>query len=405
MAAECPPPVRPPEWNSPQAALIWCPAEHVTLRLRAQLGPWGRDSGRQLIWVEALDDDSLMPRLARAADALSSLEARDCRVLLLDQADRRRCSQGLDWELVSRCFSADSLAAVLARHREPWLADLLQVGRLGFHYQPIVELQTARAFGYEALVRGEDRDGRTIGPVTMLAAARRMALLDELDRRARLAAVGSLPGGELPASARLFVNFLPETVYDPPHCLGPMFEAAQAAGVPADRLVLEVSGAETAGRHGPWQAADEGHLRWVLDYVRSQGAGVCIDDLGGGPAGLLRVANLEADYLKLDLELIGQGHSSRLEGGQLVDNLLQLAGDRNMTVIAERVESPQQLLFCRSAGIGLVQGRLLAEPSPVLPPRRAQRPWLARIAQLAAVGPSATHLAGVSRPPATKRQG
>ena len=394
-------------WQDLGAALIGCPSAHVARKLRRQLGTWARDRGHQLIWVEATDDDVLIDRLARAADALSPLERRDCRVLLLaDRAElfRYQPPEGAspDWSLLGRAFAAESLAVILARYRDRWLIDLLREDRLTFHYQPVIDATTGRAFGYECLLRGIDAgggpasaevptsrdpaassgegstrrdEGGTIGPVTMLTAAQRMGLLHALDQAARTKAVASAPVVAMGPSARLFVNVLPQTVYDPAHCLQPMFEAAQAAGLAPGQLVLEVSGA--AGQ------ADENHLRGLFDFVRSRGWAVCIDDLGGGPEGLLGLVHLETDLVKLDMQRV-DGRTDRL-----AENLVQIARDRGIRVIAECVEQPEQLRQALGIGVDLVQGRLLCEPAAQLPPRGRQSNWLARISQFRAATGSA----------------
>ena len=111
---------------------------------------------------------------------------------------------------------------------------------------------------------------------------------------------------------------------------------------------------------------DIGRLRRAVEACRVAGIRVAADDVGAGNAGLRLLSQLRFDIVKIDLSLVQGGalHDTSLE---IVRTLRDLADRWGALVMAEGIETPAQLDFVRSLGIGAGQGYLLGRPdgSPV----------------------------------------
>ena len=250
-------------------------------------------------------------------------------------------------------WTAGPAEQVLRRVETPWFPGLMAARALRFEFQPIVDPEAGVVHGNEALVRSALPD-RTLSPADLIEAARAHDALLQFDQMCRTAAItqgapAMLGGGE----GRLFVNFMPLTIYDPVVCLRTTFAAADAVGIPVTRLVFEVVESE--------QFPHIDHLRAILEAYREQGAGVALDDVGSGNTAIRYIDELEPDYVKLDRELLRRavetGEGSMYEG--LVGHCRALG----IRVIAEGLETAEELAYCRELGVDLVQGYLVGRPA------------------------------------------
>jgi EAL domain-containing protein (putative c-di-GMP-specific phosphodiesterase class I) len=247
-------------------------------------------------------------------------------------------------------WTAGPLAPILGRLDTPWLPEMLNTDALRFDYQPIVDTHTMGIHGHECLVRGGgDFTDRTPGAI--IEAARHHDAVLKFDQCARrLAILNGAP--RLGDDDLLFVNFLPMTIYDPEVCLRTTFDAATQVGADFSRIVFEVVESE--------QFPDVDHLRAILDAYRARGARVGLDDLGAGNTALNFVARLKPDYVKLDRELIATAVASGSTA--MVEGIVRYARDSGILIIAEGIETPEELAFAREVGADFVQGYLIARP-------------------------------------------
>ncbi len=100
----------------------------------------------------------------------------------------------------------------------------------------------------------------------------------------------------------------------------------------------------------------------AVESCRAAGMRIAADDVGAGNAGLRLLAQLRFDIVKIDLSLV-QGGTVRATSQEVVRTLKDLADRWGALVIAEGVETPEQLAFVRSLGIRAGQGYLLGRPS------------------------------------------
>ena len=212
-------------------------------------------------------------------------------------------------------------------------------------FQPIVSLAAGGAVAYEALVRS--RDPRFASPAQLIAYASDAGRSQELGREIRRLCAGAV--ADLPGSASLFVNLDAADLLD-----DELFSATSALSAHAERVVLEVT------ERGALE--EIGDIAARMRALRALGFRVAVDDLGAGYAGLSSVAVLEPDYVKLDMTLTRDLAKSRVRT-RLVASMLDACRDMQMLLIAEGVETEDELRALRALDCDLVQGYHFARPT------------------------------------------
>jgi EAL domain-containing protein (putative c-di-GMP-specific phosphodiesterase class I) len=248
--------------------------------------------------------------------------------------------------------AAAAARSVAHRERARQVAELratLRDRAVYIEYDPIVVADTGAVFGYEALARGVERSLRS--PEVMFAVAAEANLLWELSRLCRAKAFEGMRN-RLAPNQLLFVNVDPHDFADP-----------QFADEPAFLRDLRSTGGD--GLHDPRQVVieitertaikDYPALRERLRTFRARGYRFAVDDAGSGYAGLGSIANLEPDFIKLDISLI-TGIDTNLIKQNLVETMVRYANEQGARVIAEGVERAEELATVRSLGVHLVQG-------------------------------------------------
>lgn len=256
---------------------------------------------------------------------------------------------------------ADSVAQRLAATQlAVHVRDVLAAGEtLEMHLQPIVALDKPlrTPVGYEALARFNTTPYEA--PNVWLERASRAGLQHELELSCVRAALAHLK--KMPASPYLAVNVSPETL------VSAEFERIITAA-PADRLVVEVT------EHAVVREYDS--LQKVIGGLRQHGLRLAVDDAGAGFASFRHVLELGPEIIKLDTHLIRGIHEDRGREA-LVRSLVSFAADVGATLIAEGIESREDLVTLCSAKVPFGQGYLFAHPGPVptiLRRRRASTP-------------------------------
>jgi EAL domain-containing protein (putative c-di-GMP-specific phosphodiesterase class I) len=212
-------------------------------------------------------------------------------------------------------------------------------------YHPIVVTDTLAIFGYEALARGVMRSLRS--PEVMFDVAAEADLLWELSRLCRSRAIEGLETRLQPGEL-LFLNVDPHDFSDP------AFNENEV--VHPDRVVIEIT-ERTAIKDYP-------KFRERLRAFRDKGFRFAVDDAGNGYAGLGSIANLEPDFIKLDLSLINAIDTNFIKQN-LVETMVKFASDHGAKVIAEGVERAEEFATVKELGVELVQGFFLHRPSSV----------------------------------------
>jgi predicted signal transduction protein with EAL and GGDEF domain len=241
----------------------------------------------------------------------------------------------------------------LAMHAE--LRRALLQHELELHYQPVIDLASARIGYAEALLRWRHPDRGLLLPAAFLPIAENAGLMTDIDRyvihhacRAiarRLAGGGWVPiAVNVSAESFLLAEF-PDWVAD----------ALAVSRAPAAMLEIEITEV-TAVRDFHRAAASLGRLRQV-------GVGITLDDFGVGYSSLAQLKHLAADKLKID-QCFTAGVPTATKDAAIARALAGLGRDLGMRVVAEGVETVSQLEFYRELGVRYAQGFLFDRPLP-----------------------------------------
>jgi EAL domain-containing protein (putative c-di-GMP-specific phosphodiesterase class I)/GGDEF domain-containing protein len=209
-------------------------------------------------------------------------------------------------------------------------------------YHPIVLATTREIFGYEALARGQMRTLRS--PEVMFEVAAEADLIWELSRLCRARALEGM-STRLEGDQLLFLNVDPTDFNDP------AFNELEVAE--PSRVVIEIT-ERTAIKDYP-------KFRDRLKAFREMGYRFAVDDAGSGYAGLGSIANLEPDFIKLDISLISAIDTNFIKQN-LVQTMVKFADDHGAKVIAEGVERAEEFKTVQELGVHLVQGFFLHRP-------------------------------------------
>lgn len=208
-------------------------------------------------------------------------------------------------------------------------------------YQPLVDLKTRKVFAYEALVRSKSSDFDS--PMSLFAAAVQHSCTGELGRIIRELAIEGCP--QYP----LFLNIHPaelneKFVVQPDD---PIFQHGED-------VYLEIT-----------EGVPLSHFRLcqsVLREVRGRGVYLVVDDLGAGYSNLRYIADLHPRVVKLDRDLImGLVKDTRMF--KLVSAIVVLCRELDAMVVAEGIETTDELDAVLAAGAHFAQGYLLAKPA------------------------------------------
>ena len=218
-------------------------------------------------------------------------------------------------------------------------------------YEPIVDLQTGQVKGWEALARGPE-DDYFCSPEVMFDFADEVGALFDLEKACLKQAVCGLGG--LEASQKLFLNINPETFASPIFRDGDIAHLLRSHGLAPHDVVFEITEHHSIN--------DFGQFHRALQQYRAQGFAMAIDDMGTGYSGLLRIAFLRPEYLKVDMSLV-RGIDSNPMQRALVETLVTFAEKVGSTLIAEGIETATEFSSLRGMGVRYGQGYYLARPS------------------------------------------
>ena len=217
------------------------------------------------------------------------------------------------------------------------------------HFQPIVDLRSGEAIGSEALSRFVEQPVRP--PDAWFAEAAEIGLGVELELTALEMALGQLR--YLPNGMYLSLNASVETM------LSSDFRGI-LTNSPAERIVLELT------EHTP--VTDYRAFAESMSALRSHGVRLAVDDAGSGFSSFSHVLNLKPDIIKLDIALtrgIDKDPARQSLGRALLTFGLEAY---RTTIVAEGIETKEELETLRSLGCPGGQGYLLGRPARLYPP-------------------------------------
>ncbi len=231
--------------------------------------------------------------------------------------------------------------------------------RLLPYYQPQISMQTGEILGFEALLRRRDRSGQICLPGTIAEAFNDfevaeaiginmldMVIADMIDWRAQGLECGKM---SINASAAEFRNR---------DFINRLIDHTDGAGIPRDRLVIEVTEGVFVGRSAPMASE-------MITELKHAGFGISLDDFGTGYASLTHLREIPVDALKIDRSFIQDlfGDTGN-DSAAIVSAIIKLGQGLGKTVVAEGIETDRQAEFLRAHGCSAGQGYLFGRPAP-----------------------------------------
>jgi diguanylate cyclase (GGDEF)-like protein len=218
-------------------------------------------------------------------------------------------------------------------------------------FQPIVDLRTGLILGFEGLIR-PDPTGPLPDTARLFAAAAAAGRTVELD----VACIDQvLMGARAIGPDRLLtLNLSPRTLEVRDFDAGWLLQGLYRNGISPGRVIVELTERE--------EIDDLVRLRRTFEHLRQYGLRIAADDVGAGNSGLRLLSQVQFDIVKLDLSLVQDG-VRRMGARAVLQSLRDLALDQGAQVVAEGVETREQLQVLRDLRIGAGQGYLLGRPA------------------------------------------
>jgi diguanylate cyclase (GGDEF)-like protein len=225
------------------------------------------------------------------------------------------------------------------------------------HYQPIMDLSTGRRKAVEALVRWEHPLRGTVSPGSFIPLAEETGAIVPIGRWVLNTACEQVAEWrQSPDSSdlRLCVNVSPSQLGDS-LLVSDVSRALKKSGLPAEALVLEIT--ESA-----FLLSDE-QLAATIGELAALGVFIALDDFGSGYSSLGYLSKLPIGILKIDLSFV-----SRIDQGPeeaaVAQAIIMLGHTLGLEIVAEGIETTEQLAELRRRGCPLGQGFLLGRPAP-----------------------------------------
>jgi EAL domain-containing protein (putative c-di-GMP-specific phosphodiesterase class I) len=307
--------------------------------------------------VDENDADGLLNELA---DLAVEVAAPDTDMLVLGAADTSRPNVRVITAATARSVRKALMTTTPPRDRAAIdlteLRAALQHARIETRYQPIIRMEDRCPIGLEALARLNHPQQGTLLPDRFVPQIEDAGLAADLTRLVSARALTDMLGPYLAdRSVSMSVNF-PLDVLLHPAALDLLEAQRSAAGIPASRIIVELT--ESRPVH------DFPMLRKSLDRLRGLGYGAAIDDVGPAVPRLAPLLDLPFTSLKLDKDLVQQVLDSP-EIHAFLEETIRQAKARNLTVVAEGVETDAIWQTMQSLGADQAQGFLAARPLPI----------------------------------------
>jgi diguanylate cyclase (GGDEF)-like protein len=239
---------------------------------------------------------------------------------------------------------------------ERMLRSAITEHRVVVEYQPIIELTSGSVVSAEALVRIRDAQQSLLLPASFLEVAIETGLIAGVDRLVLDQALAQAAEWNSRLAVSGFtgvaINVTPDHFEDP-RFVDKMIERLVRHGTPASSLHVEIT------EHALVQASDS--VMSSLRDLRAAGIQVGLDDFGTGYSSLSYLRSLPVDFVKIDRSFLADLDSER---SAIVSAIVELSHVLGLTVVAEGVETTDQLRLLEMLGCDRAQGYLFARSGP-----------------------------------------
>ena len=238
--------------------------------------------------------------------------------------------------------------------RETELRQVVEGCLLGIHYQPIIDLSTGAISGLEALARWP-ADWPHVAPSEFITIAEETGVIGALGRQVLRRALETLAGwrqdGLVADDVCMSVNLSGRQLEDPAWA-EQVRAAIDSAALEPGALKLEITESTLMG--------EVQRAQHVFSQVTDAGVGLHLDDFGTGYSSLAALHRYPVDALKIDRSFVATISEPEDGSDVIVRSTVALAHGLGLPVIAEGIESPEQLRHLRSLGCELGQGYLFS---------------------------------------------
>ncbi|MBY5839623.1 EAL domain-containing protein [Rhizobium leguminosarum] len=220
-------------------------------------------------------------------------------------------------------------------------------------FQPIVEAGTGTVFGYESLMRGQDRIGYET-PVDILDEAHQAGQLLQLEQMVASRALAKFATLSNFSTSTLFLNLDVRLIPHGESLVETLLQHLRKANIPPSSVCFEFS--------ERFDNTSVPEFSGLVSRLRKAGFKLAIDDFGVGHGEMKLLCDYAVDYLKIDRHFVAEIDRSPRKR-HLLKSIVNIAHVLGTRVIAEGIETEAEFIACREYGVDLVQGWFISRPT------------------------------------------
>jgi len=226
---------------------------------------------------------------------------------------------------------------------------VIDTGDIYVDFQPIFSLNTKKVIGMEALSRGV-YDGQVISPYFLFTYARENDCVLKLDRLCREKAMRAFSSQS--SDAMLFINFETSVLNEVISGTGEILRTTEENNLRSSNVVIELNES---------QVKDNDNLMKFVDFYRSRGFLIALDNVGSGFETLNRIRLVNPDIIKID-RMIVTGIESNNYNQEVFKSIVNTAKQCGALTVAEGVETVDEVITCMLMGVDYFQGYYFSRP-------------------------------------------
>ena len=229
----------------------------------------------------------------------------------------------------------------------------LENNELELHFQPQIDIETGKLYSSEALLRWFRADGTSVSPGIFIPIAESTGQIGEIGKWVIDECCRTLQQWEaIGITNSIAMNISPKQIN--PKLITILEDALRKYRIDPSKLYLEITETDL------WEDSQE--VMAILDRVRVLGIGLALDDFGVGYSSLEHMKNLKVDKLKIDKSFVDT--IEQLETTAIIKSIIELGKTLDYTLIAEGVETEEQLDALSKMDVNRIQGWYFSKALP-----------------------------------------